>query len=92
MLGQYGLNDLGFVNPFAGPGGLLALGLEVVHMKTQYVAIFDSMGDGVPMQAALKQIIGRAVTGLLTFDLLIVGVLFKNRCAYKAKELGLQHS
>lgn len=47
-------------------------------MEAQNVAIFNGVGDGVLVQAALEQVIGGAVTGLLTLNLLNAGVLRKD--------------
>ncbi len=56
-------------------------------MEAQDVAVFDGVGDGVLMQAALEQVVRGAVAGLLAFDLLIAGVLFEDRRASEAEQL-----
>ncbi len=91
VLGEDGFDDLGLGQAFARLGGrsCLAFGLVVFDVEAQDVAIFDGVGDGVLMQTTLEQVVGRAVTGLLTFDLLVAGVLLEDRCAGKAKELGV---
>jgi len=58
-------------------------------VEAQDVAVFDGVGDGVLVQAALEQIVGGAVAGLLAFDLLDACVLLENRCAGKAEQLGV---
>jgi hypothetical protein len=58
-------------------------------MEAQHVAIFNGVGDGVGVQLLLEDILGGFVGSLLTFDLLIVGVLPKDGRARKAKELGV---
>ena len=89
VLGEDGLDDLLFGQRLAGLGWLLALGLEVVHMKLEDVAVFNGVGDGVLVQAALEQVVCRAVAGLLTFNLLIAGVLLEDGRAGEAKQLRL---
>ena len=89
VLGENGFNDLGLGHTFTRLGRILAFGLEVIHVKAQDVAILDGVGDGVLMQATLEEVVGRAVTGLLTFDLLVAGVLLEDGCAGKAKKLGV---
>lgn len=39
---------------FTRLGWVLTFRLEVIHVETQDVAIFDGMGDGVLMQATLE--------------------------------------
>ena len=87
VFGKYGFYDFAFGYALAWQGRVGALGLEVVHMKAQDVAVFNGVGDGVLVQAALKNVVCGAQAGLLAFDLAIARVFLEYGCACKAKEL-----
>ena len=89
MLGQYRLDHLALGQRFPRLGWVLAFGLVVIDMEAQHIAVFDGVGDGVLVQTTLEEVIRGAVTGLLTFDLLVAGVLLEDGCAGKAKKLGV---
>ena len=56
-------------------------------MKLQYIFVVDGMGNGIGMQAFLKNIFRGFVDAFFTINLYIVGIFFKNRRTGKAKEL-----
>ena len=87
VLGQDGLDHLSLGKGLAGLGLMVSLGLVVIDMEAQDVAVFDGVGDGVLVQAALEQVVGGAVAGLLAFDLLIRGVLLEDGRAGEAEHL-----
>jgi hypothetical protein len=65
VLGEDGLDHLALGEGLAGLGlgGVAneAFRLVVVDMEAQDVAVFDGVGDGVGVQAALEQVVGGAV-------------------------------
>ena len=56
-------------------------------MKAQHVAVVDGVGDGVGVQLFFKDVLGGSVGTDRAVDLLVSGVVIKNGCAGKAKEL-----
>ena len=66
-----------------------AVWLEVVHMETQHIAIFNGMGDGVGVELLFKDVGGGDHAGLLTVDFLIGRVLLEDGRAGEAEQLGL---
>jgi len=87
VLGEDGFDHLLLGQRLAGLGRMLALGLVVIDVKPEDVVVFDGVRDGVLVQAALEDILGGAVAGLLAFDLLITGVLLEDGRAGEAEEL-----
>ena len=57
-------------------------------MKLENVSIFNSMRDGIRMQLFLENIARSAVRSFLSIALQVVGIVFKNGRAGKAKKLG----
>lgn len=55
MLGEDGINDGALGQGFTGFGWVLPVGLVVVDVKLQDIAIIDSIADGVFVQRLLKQ-------------------------------------
>ena len=89
VFGQDGF-DHGFLGQsLPGLGHVFAFGLEVVHMKTQHVGVFNGVGDGVGVQLFFKQVFGGFEAGLFVHDLRAAGVVFKDGGAGKAKQLCL---
>jgi len=89
VFGKNGVDDLGFFHAFTGRRGVLAFGFEIINMEAQDVAVFNGVGDGVLVQAALEQIIGGVPAALFLFlpSLFLAGVVVKNRRAGKAEQL-----
>ena len=72
-----------------GLGGVLAVGLVVVDVKAQDVAVLDGVGDGVFVQRLLEEVL-RGLEGLhVALDALVAGVFLEDRRAGEAEELGL---
>ena len=67
----------------------MAVGLVVIDVKTQDVAVFDGVSDGVFVQRLLKEVLRGLQRLFFAADLLDAGVSFKNRRAGEAEELGL---
>lgn len=67
-----------------------ALGLVVIHVEAQHVAVVDGMGDGVGVELFAEDVGGGDHAGLLPLDGAVGGVLLEDRRAGEAKELGLR--
>ena len=63
--------------------------LEIVDMEAQHVAIINGVGDGVGMQLLFKNVFGGFVGAHGAVNLLVAGVVFKDRRAGKAEQLCL---
>ena len=89
VLGQNGFNDLLLLHRLTWLGLVLTFWFEIVHMKSQHIAIFNSMGNGVGVQLLLKNILRSLIGCLLAFNLLIAGIGFKDRCASESEQLSV---
>jgi len=89
VLGEDGIDDGAFGEGFAGLGRVFAVGLEVIHVEAKHIFVFDGMGDGVGVELALEKVLRGFKRGNIAVDLPGGGVLFKDRRAGKAEELGL---
>ena len=58
---------------------------EIVDVKTQHVAIFNGVGDGVVVQLLLENIFCGFVGCLRAVDFFVGCVFVKNWCAGKSK-------
>ncbi len=54
VLGEDGLDDGGLGNCFARLGGILCIGLVVIDVEAQDVAVFDGVRDRVGVQFLLE--------------------------------------
>ena len=68
---------------------MVPLGLVIIDMEAQHIAIFDGVGDGVGVQLLLKDVLGGFIRRRLAFDLLIAGVFVEDRRAGEAEQLGV---
>lgn len=68
----------------------LTLGLKVVHMELQDVAVFDRVRDGIGVQFALEEVLRGAERGNIAIDLPDGGVFSEDRRAGEAEELSLR--
>ena len=57
MLGEDGVDDGLLGERLAGLEGVLAVGLEVVDVEAQDVAVLDGVGDGVVVQRLLEEVL-----------------------------------
>ena len=89
VLSEDGFDDCTLGNLLALLGRILTVGLEVVDVKLQDVAIFNCVGNGVFVQALLEKIFSGLQRLLFTRDLLEGSVVRKDWRAGKAEELGL---
>ena len=64
-----------------------AIGLEVVHMEPQHIAVLDGVRDGVGVQPLLEHILGGLQCLRVTDDALLGRVLVEDRGAGEAEEL-----
>jgi hypothetical protein len=67
----------------------LALGLEVVDVEAQDVAVLDGVGDGVGVELLLEEVFRGAHGGLGVLDLLQGGIGLEDGRAGEAEELRL---
>jgi hypothetical protein len=68
-------------------GHVLAFRFVVINVEAQDITVVNGVGDGVGVQFLLKDV-GSGLEGrLLTIDLLIGGVLLKDRRAGEAEKL-----
>jgi hypothetical protein len=68
---------------------LRALGLVVVDVEAQDVAVFDGVGDGVGVQFLLEEVLRGPERLNVAFDALVAGVLLEDGRAGEAEELGV---
>ena len=57
VLGEDGIDDGALGERLARLGRLLAVGLVVVDVEAQDVAVFDGVGDGVGVQFLLEEVL-----------------------------------
>ena len=89
MLEKDRLNDLLLLQRLARFGKLLPFRLVVVDVEPQHVAVLDGVRDRVLVQALLKQVVSGAVAALVTFSLLVTGVLLENWGSGETEKLSL---
>ena len=88
VLGEDGVDDGALGEGLAGLDGL-AVGLEVVDVEAEDVAVLDRVGDRVFVQRVLKKVFG-GLEGLdAAFDALGRGVGLEDRRAGEPEELGI---
>ncbi len=74
---------------FAGLECSLLLGLVVVDVEAQDVAVLDGVGDGVGVQLLLEEVLRGFERLDVAFDALVAGVLLEDGRAGEAEELGV---
>jgi len=87
VLGENGFDDGFFSQRLARLRRVVTLELIVIHMEAQHIAILDGVGNSVGVQLLLKDILSGFIRRLLTFDLLIAGVVVEDRRTGEAEQL-----
>ncbi len=89
MLVQNRLDDGLLCQRLALLGHVFAFRFVVINVEAQDIAVVDGVGDGVGVQLLLEDVCSGLEGGLLTIDLLIGGILLKDRRAGEAEKLGV---
>ena len=89
VLGDDGVDDSALGKRFAGHRRVFAVGLEVVDVEFEDIAVLDGVGYGVGVEFALEEVLRGAERLDVVFDLTDGGVLREDRRAGEAEELGL---
>lgn len=86
VLGEDGIDD-GTFGERPIRFDLRTVGLVVIDVETQDVAVFDGVGDGVGVQFLLEEVLRGSKCLDIAFDALVAGILFEDGRAGEAEEL-----